>query len=70
MNDPIRIEYGAAPCRTYWLPTVWIDGRRFGHAYWPTGYEHDEAVRLAEVAARAEAARYIGDWTVTVERRP
>lgn len=49
-----------------WLPAYDVNGRPHGHRYWPTGYDADEALRLAEAGAREEAARYVGDWNVDV----
>lgn len=68
----ILIEWFAAPnvCRTRgkpdgFMPLYEVNGKQHGNTY-GTGYDHDKALRIAEAMAKEEAARYVGDWIVTV----
>lgn len=68
----IDIRFDAVPNarpNSGWLPAIWVNGRRRGDSWACTGYDRDEALVLAEKDAREEAARFVGDWTITVERR-
>ena len=71
-EDIIRIEYDAIDNadtrRGGFMPVVWINGHRRGDSY-GRGYDHDKAVAIAHAEAREEAARYIGDWQITVRPR-
>ena len=49
-----------------WLPVYTVNGHLHGSTYAKTGYSKDEALALARQMADEEAARYIGDWNVTV----
>lgn len=68
----MKIEYGcrpnASPCGGY-LPAMWVNGRAMGSTWSGTTYEEEEALALAKREALEEAARYVGDWSVTVEER-
>lgn len=68
----VKIEYGcrpnAAPVGGF-LPALWINGRSSGSTYSGTTYDVAEALALAERQASEEAARYIGDWIITVTQR-
>lgn len=66
----IAITYFAIPNANTraggFMPVYQInDGRVHGHEY-GTGYDLEVAEELARQAAEEEAARYIGDWHVTV----
>lgn len=61
----IKIEAGVIPCGGGFVPVIVINGL----ASWdwrPHGYDRRIAARLAGQAARAQAARFVGDWHVTV----
>lgn len=69
-DDEIHIVYGAKPsvrCKGAWAEYVEVNGKG-GHPAWQCR-SYDEAVAVAEVLAREEADRYLGDWRITVERR-
>ncbi len=51
------------------LPVYSVDGKQRGDTY-GRGYDKATAERMAEEMAHAEAARYIGDWDVTVKKGP
>jgi len=69
----VTIEYAAVPnargADHGWLPLIWIDGRQSGHTYAAHGYDRDVAAQLALADAREEAARYSGDYRVTITER-
>lgn len=66
----VLIEHTAAPVRSGgWAPVYRTSGGRWlGHTH--RGTSLVEALSAAEDMARDEAARYVGDWTVRVERAP
>jgi len=68
-NGEVLIEWAAVPNedkrRGGWLPIIWINGRQTGDV-WGRGYDLDDAALLAQRAASEEAARYIGDWKITI----
>lgn len=49
-----------------WLPVYTVNGHLHGSTYAVTGYSKDEAIALALQMAEEEAARYVGDWDVTI----
>lgn len=51
------------------LPVYSVDGKQRGHTY-GIGYDKATAEKMAEERAHEEAARYTGDWNVTVKRGP
>lgn len=67
MNEAIKIEFGtvvnAFASRGH-LPVIWVNGKLRGTTYCSTGYDQDDALLLAKIAADKEAARYVGDWDV------
>lgn len=78
-DSAVLIEFGpvknvrhrmAAGEHDGWLPRVWVDGRGKGDTYAPHGYSKSDAHRLAHQAAREEAARYVGDWRITLKSLP
>lgn len=69
LDGTILIEFADVPNGREghgWIPALWINGRRVGSTYWPEGGDSDWAYDAAELRAKAEAARYVGDWNVTV----
>lgn len=51
------------------MPVYDFDGKTRGHTY-GKGYDLEDALEMACVDAEKEAARYVGDWDVTVEQKP
>ena len=71
MNGEIMIIARAVPNAANsreWLPVYTVNGHLHGDTYAATGYSKNEAELLALQFAQAEAARYIGDWNVTVAK--
>ena len=71
MNGEIMIVARAVPNAANsreWLPVYTVNGHLHGSTYAATGYSKNEAESLALQFAQAEAARYIGDWTVTIAK--
>lgn len=70
MNGKIMIVAYALPngAGRGWLPVYTVNGHPHGNTYAATGYSKNEAELLALQFAQAEAARYIGDWNVTVAK--
>ena len=70
MNGKIMIVAYAVPngAGGGWLPVYTVDGHLHGDTYATTGYSKNEAELLALQFAQAEAARYIGDWNVTIAK--
>ena len=70
MDDTIFIKAYAVPngAGRGWLPVYTVNGHPHGDTYATTGYSETEALTLAQQFAQAEAARYIGDWNVTVAK--
>ena len=52
-----------------WMPVYDLDGKTRGNTY-GKGYELEAALEMARVDGEEEAARYVGDWNVTVEQKP
>lgn len=68
----VKIEYGTVKNLFQnhgHLPVIWVNDRRIGSTYASEGHDESDALTLAESDARAEAARYVGDWDVTVSPR-
>lgn len=71
MNGEIMIIARAVPNAANsreWLPVYTVNGHLHGDTYAATGYSKNEAELLALQFAQAEAARYIGDWNVTIAK--
>ena len=70
MNGKIMIVAYAVPnaAGRGWLPVYTVNGHPHGDTYATTGYSKTEAESLALQFAQAEAARYIGDWNVTIAK--
>ena len=69
MNGEIFIVARAVPNAANtgeWLPVYTVNGHLHGSTYANNGYSLNEALTLARQMADEEAARYIGDWNVTV----
>lgn len=49
-----------------WLPMVTSNGRELCSAWSGYGYAKDEAEKRALKRAREEAARYCGDWVISI----
>ena len=49
-----------------WLPVYTVNGHLHGSTYANNGYSLNEALTLARQMAEEEAARYVGDWDVTI----
>jgi hypothetical protein len=68
-DGEILIEYAAVPsprARGAWAPALWVNGRK--RVEW-SALDEMEAREQAQESAHEEAARYVGDWTVTVQAR-
>jgi hypothetical protein len=69
----VLIQWHAIPnenkARGGWMPVYDRDGKTRGHTY-GKGYDLEAALEMARVDAEEEAARYVGDWDVTVEQKP
>ena len=68
----IAIEFGAIEnvrkgCG--FLPRIWENGRGIGDTYAARGYDRNEAIRRARCEADEHAARFRGDWTITITER-
>lgn len=50
-----------------WFPQVWVDGRPKAHSFQRDTMSREDAEREAHAWADAHAAKYRGDWLVTVE---
>ena len=70
-DDKIVIRYFAVPnanvARGGFMPMFETNGRLRGSSY-GRGYDRADAERFAEAEARDEAARYVGDWRVSVAK--
>lgn len=68
----IKIEYGAIENKNEisggFLPLIWVNGRPVGDTF-ARGLDLEVAEELAVELAREEAARYTGDWNVTIEKK-
>lgn len=51
------------------MPVYDLDGKTRGDTY-GKGYDLETALEMARVDAEEEAARYVGDWDITVEQKP
>jgi hypothetical protein len=52
-----------------YLPYYWNNDQGHGNTWSPNGWDRAIALEIAKVMAEEEAARYIGDWTVTTKER-
>ena len=71
-EEALHIEYGVVPnARTGhgWLPVIWENGRLRGDLYAARGFDREDALRRAHEEAEEHAARFIGDWSVTISER-
>lgn len=50
------------------LPIIEENGKIRGHTWWSHGYSKTEAETMAEAEAQEAAARFTGDWNVTVKK--
>lgn len=67
-HERIAIEYGTKRANGGWHPAYWINGRE--RYFWtPAAHDKDRALAMARAEAEHEAARYVGDWTVTVKQK-
>jgi hypothetical protein len=55
-------------CNNGWLPVIVVNGNQKGNTYQERVYSKDEAIALAYRAADDEAARYGGDWDITITK--
>ena len=62
----IVIEYGMHRTQDGWMPAIRTNGRRWS-GWTSKVYDRDEALALAKLDAEEEAARFVGDWNVTVK---
>jgi hypothetical protein len=60
----ITIRYGTRRHGAGWLPAVVVNGRE--RIDWGRGHDKATALSLAHAQAREEAARYVGDWDISV----
>ncbi len=51
-----------------WLPIINVRGKDRGDTWAANGYDKETALAMAQMHAKAEAERYIGDWHVVVEK--
>lgn len=65
MSAKIRIEYGVAAGGNGFIPLVRHAGKSWNWLR-SRGVDYDQALEEAQSAALDEAARYTGDWTVTI----
>lgn len=75
MTDSGRIEilYRAAPNAREgygWVPLLRVNGRSAGSEWSSSGYDKDVALTMARQMADEEAARYVGDWDITIAQEP
>lgn len=66
-DDAVLIEFSVTrrDCDG-WVPLVTNNGRQLCGEWSSHKHTRKEALHLAEARAREEAARYSGDWTITV----
>lgn len=73
-GSPILIEYGVTEntneIKGGYVPIIWVNGEPKGSNWHATGYDLDDAWYVAEREAEDEAGRWIGDWELTVKKRP
>ena len=68
-DDAIDITYTTRACGHGWIPMLIINGReRWSWTGKP--WAQDDAIMMAKTEAEEEAARYSGDWKITVRRGP
>lgn len=69
-DSKVSIVYGFVTNRNAhaggFLPVIYVNGKMHGDTYSARGYDADRALVLASNAALEEAARYIGDWKITI----
>lgn len=72
MTTIVKIEFGPftnAREGCGFVPMLWVNGQRQGSTYAAVFMTEDEATEAAHELARDEAARFVGDWEVTVTAR-
>ena len=65
----IMIRFSAVPNTRPgggFLPRISVNGREEGDTFAVSGHSEAEAMRMASAMAQEDAARYIGDWTITI----
>ena len=69
----LLIEYGVLPNSRLqsggWLPIVWENDRAMGNTWARRGFDRDDALKMAQIEALEHAARFTGDWFITVRPR-
>ena len=68
----IQIEFAAmlnVRDSSGWLPSIWVNGYQRGHRYASTGYEREEAEQMAHEEAKEYAAKFLGDWSISICQR-
>jgi hypothetical protein len=63
----VTIEYGAVRSEgteQIWMPRVWVNGWAIS---WFERLDREAALAFARREAEAEAAKYIGDWEITIQ---
>ena len=71
-DGQITIEFGPLKNEREgygFVPMLWVNGRRQGSTWAAAFMGEDEATVAAEALARDEAARFVGDWEITVKPR-
>jgi hypothetical protein len=73
-DDPeILIEYAAVKNENEnkpgWVPAVWNNKHVVVYPWHTRSYDQDVALRMARESAEEEAARYTGDWDVSMQER-
>jgi len=71
-DGTIAIEFGAVEnVRTGcgWLPMLWENGHARGDTYAARGFDRSLALSIAQQAAHSHAARFVGDWTISICER-
>lgn len=67
---PVRITYAACASngKRGWFAQVWVNGLPKAHSFQRDVLTREDAEHEAHEWAKAHAAKYRGDWVVTVER--
>ena len=72
-DGALLIEFGAIPNArgkgSGFLPMVWVNGKTRLDSWRTHGFDKAEALSAAREFAAEERARYVGDWTITVQER-
>lgn len=66
----VAITYTARPNaneRAGYLPSVAVHGNEMCSSYATTGYSEVDALAEAKLIAERQAARYIGDWEISIQ---